>query len=87
MKENVKFCVVCGRIIPAMSLKKVTCSARCRGRKKSGYAPYINYTEPPLCALNDLTEVQRRAAKAGLSYGKYVALDHERRMRGEEIDG
>lgn len=83
MKDRVKFCVVCGRIIPELSQRKVTCSERCRARKKSGYAPFIDYTEPPLHRFEDLTTVQMLAAKAGLSYGQYVAQDYEKRKKGE----
>ena len=71
MEERVKFCVVCGRKIPEMSLRRITCSKFCMTRKKSGYAPYINYEKPP---YEDLTELQKMAQAAGLSYGKYMAL-------------
>lgn len=83
--SKIKFCVVCGRIIPEMSLRKVVCGERCRARKKSGYAPFIDYTEPPLHRFDDLTAVQKLAAEAGMSYGKYVAMDYERR-KDEKID-
>jgi hypothetical protein len=85
--NSIKFCVVCGRTIPELSLRKVTCSERCRARKKCGYAPFIDYTEPPLHRFNDLTAVQKLAANAGMSYGKYVALDYERRQKGEDQYG
>ena len=70
MADKVKFCVVCGRRIPALSLRRRVCSDFCRNRKKSGYAPYINYTCPP---FSDVTEIQLKAAEKGMSYGKYVA--------------
>lgn len=70
MENKVKFCVVCGRRIPELSFRRRVCSDFCRARKKAGYAPYINYTEPP---FDDLTEFQKEAQKKGMSYGKYVA--------------
>ena len=75
--NNVKFCVVCGRRIPEMSLRKVTCSEFCRARKKCGYAPYRNYTRPP---FDDLTMLQQKAQRSGMSYGKFVA-----QMYGKEV--
>ena len=71
MEERVKFCVVCGRKIPQMSQRRITCSKFCMTRKKSGYAPYLNYEKPP---YEDLTHIQKMAHEAGLSYGKYMAL-------------
>ena len=65
-----KFCVVCGRRIPELSLRRRVCSEFCRARKQCGYAPYIHYKSPP---FEDLTELQQKAQAAGLSYGKYVA--------------
>ena len=69
MEEKIKFCVVCGRKIPELSLRRRLCSDFCRRRKKSGYAPYINCTEPP---FNDLTELQQKAQEKGMSYGQYM---------------
>ena len=83
MTDSIKFCVVCGRIIPALSMRRTTCSRRCSARKKAGYAPYADCKEPPLDRCHDLTVVQQLAHAAGLSYGKYVALDYERRRKGE----
>lgn len=81
--ENVKFCVVCGRRIPQLSLRKVTCSEFCRARKKCGYAPYINYTKPP---FDDLTMLQQKAHRAGMSYGKYVALTEGKEVKRSNAD-
>lgn len=72
---NKKFCVVCGRRIPELSQRKVTCSENCRSRYKGGYTPYKDYTEPP---LDDLTSIQKEAQAAGMSYGKYVAMKNNR---------
>lgn len=74
MDNKVKFCVVCGRKIPELSLRQRVCSEFCRRRKKSGYAPYINYTEPP---FDDLTELQRQASSLGMSYGQYMAMKYK----------
>ena len=71
MEREVKFCVVCGMRIPELSLRKISCSKFCYKRKKCGYAPYINYKKPP---FEDLTLLQQKAQKMGLSYGKYMAL-------------
>ena len=70
MEDKVKFCVVCGRRIPELSLRRRICSDFCYRRKKSGYAPYINYTLPP---FSEVTEIQIKAQEKGMSYGKYVA--------------
>jgi hypothetical protein len=70
MESKTKFCVVCGKKIPELSRRKVTCSDYCRSRKKCGYAPYLNYDVPP---FGDLTEYQMAAQKRGMSYGQYVA--------------
>ena len=81
MTDSIKFCVVCGRIIPALSTRRTTCSNRCGISKKNGYAPYADYKEPPLGRLHNLTAVQQLAHAQGLTYGKYVALDYERRRK------
>ena len=70
-KYEIKFCVVCGRRIPELSRRKLTCSDYCKTRKKCGYAPYIDFTEPQ---YDDLATVQKKAREKGLSYGQYVAL-------------
>ena len=69
--DSYKFCVVCGRRIPELSLRRKTCSKYCYRRAKSGYTPYIDYEGPP---YDDLTEIQKKAQSLGLSYGQYVAL-------------
>ena len=81
--EKVKFCVVCGRRIPEMSLRKVTCSEFCRARKKCGYAPYRNYTKPP---FDDLIMLQQKAHSKGLSYGKYVAMTEGKEVTRRNAD-
>jgi hypothetical protein len=70
MDKKKKFCVVCGKRIPELSLRRTLCSDYCRNRKKCGYAPYLNYDLPP---FSELTEMQLEAQKKGMSYGKYVA--------------
>lgn len=83
MENKVKFCVVCGRRIPELSLRRRVCSDFCHRRKKSGYAPYLNYTFPP---FSDVTEIQIKAQEKGMSYGKYVA-SLTNSSRGGEKDG
>lgn len=78
--NKVKFCVVCGRRIPELSLRKRTCSEFCRARKKCGYAPYLHFKEPP---FEDLTRLQQQAQAAGLSYGQYIALRDSGRLNSE----
>jgi hypothetical protein len=70
MENKVKFCVVCGRRIPELSLRKTTCSKFCYKRRKSGFAPFLNCEFPP---YKDLTDYQKEAQKKGMSYGQYVA--------------
>lgn len=70
MQYNGKFCIVCGRRIPELSLRKKTCSEFCRSRSKCGYAPYKDCTELP---YDDLTSIQEEAQSAGMTYGKYMA--------------
>lgn len=70
MEYQGKFCVVCGRRIPELSLRRRTCSDFCRRRKKAGYAPYIDCPELP---YDDLTLLQQQAQASGMSYGKYMA--------------
>ena len=70
MDNKVKFCIVCGRRIPELSIRKKTCSDYCRSRYKCGYAPYKDYEQPP---FGDLTTYQKEAQKRGMSYGQYVA--------------
>ena len=70
LENKIKFCVVCGRRIPELSRRKVTCGPLCRKRKKCGYAPYAESTEPP---YKDLTSIQKEAQALGLSYGQYMA--------------
>jgi len=74
IERKVKFCVVCGRRIPELSRRKITCGPFCRRRKKCGYAPYMNFDKPP---YEDLTALQKKAQSMGLSYGKYMAMVHD----------
>lgn len=80
MENEVKFCVVCGRRIPEISMRRKTCSDFCRRRKKCGYAPYINYKKPP---YEDLTRLQQEAHEKGMSYGKYMAYLYTKESVGE----
>ena len=73
MKYNGKFCIVCGRRIPELSLRRRTCSEFCRSRYKCGYAPYKDCTELP---HDDLTSIQEEAEKKGMTYGKYMATQN-----------
>ena len=75
MKSEVKFCVVCGRRIPEISMRRKTCSDFCQRRKRCGYAPYINYKKPP---YEDLTRLQQQAHEKGMSYGKYMAMKYKK---------
>ena len=75
LNNKVKFCVVCGRRIPELSLRRRVCSDFCRRRFKCGYAPYINYDKPP---FDDLTELQKKAQAKGMSYGQYMATKYEK---------
>ena len=79
-ERKVKFCVVCGRRIPELSRRKVTCGAFCRKRKKCGYAPYIDYKKPP---YEDLTGLQKKAQEQGVSYGKYMAMLYNEKLKTE----
>lgn len=81
MRYYGKFCVVCGRRIPELSLRRRTCSEFCRARKKCGYAPYINYTQLP---YDDLTALQEEAHSAGMSYGKLMAAKYTMDYAGKE---
>ena len=81
MEYQGKFCVVCGRRIPELSLRRRTCSEFCRRRKKAGYAPYIDCPKLP---YEDLTNLQQQAQKAGMSYGKYMATRYKEE-RSERI--
>lgn len=74
MKYYGKFCIVCGRRIPELSLRTRTCSEFCRSRYKCGYAPYKDCTELP---YDDLTSIQEEAERNGMSYGKYVAMKYK----------
>lgn len=81
MNYQGKFCVVCGRRIPELSLRRRTCSEFCHRRKKAGYAPYINCSELP---FKDLTVLQKQAQSEGLSYGKYMAKLYNEQRRERE---
>lgn len=69
--NSYKFCYVCGRRIPELSMRRTTCSPLCSMRKKNGYAPYKKHEKPP---YDDITAVQQKAQAMGLSYGQYVAM-------------
>ena len=70
MCAETKFCVVCGKRIPELSLRKITCGKACYTKKKQGYAPYLEYKKPP---YEDLTALQKKAQECNMSYGKYMA--------------
>lgn len=80
MENQVKFCVVCGRRIPEISMRRKTCSDFCRRRKRCGYAPYINYKKPP---YEDLTRLQQEAQEKGMSYGKYMSYLYSKESVGD----
>ena len=81
MKREVKFCDVCGRRIPETSFRRRVCGEACRQRKKNGYAPYKKFLHPP---YDDLTELQKKAQKEGLSYGNYMAKIYNERNKANE---
>lgn len=78
MKYYGKFCVVCGRRIPELSLRKTTCSEFCRSLYNRGYTPYKDHEGPVFDAL---TAAQMEAAKLGMSYGKYMAMKYNEREK------
>ena len=78
MRYYVKFCIVCGRRIPELSLRRRTCSDFCRSRYNCGYAPYKRYSALP---YDDLTSIQEDAHKMGMSYGKYMAMKYEKQRK------
>ena len=81
MEYQGKFCVVCGRRIPELSMRKKTCSDFCNRRRKCGYAPYLGCVKLP---YNDLTSLQQEAQSAGMSYGKYMAKKYSEKG-GERV--
>ena len=81
MEYQGKFCVVCGRRIPELSLRRMTCSPFCGRRKKAGYAPYIDCPKVP---YDDLTTLQKRAAASSMSYGQYMASLYNEQRRGDK---
>ena len=81
MADKVKFCIVCGRRIPELSLRRKVCSDFCRRRYKSGYTPFINFKNPP---FSELTEMQMKASEKGMSYGQYVASLTNSERSGKE---
>ncbi len=78
MRYYGKFCIVCGRRIPELSLRRRTCSDFCRSRYNCGYAPYKRYSALP---YEDLTSIQEDAHKMGMSYGKYMAMKYEKQRK------
>lgn len=78
MRYYGKFCIVCGRRIPELSLRRRTCSDFCRARYNCGYAPYKRYSALP---YDDLTSIQEDAHKVGMSYGKYMAMKYEKQRK------
>ena len=81
MRYYGKFCIVCGRRIPELSLRRRICSDFCRSRYNCGYAPYKRYSALP---YDDLTSIQEDAHKMGMSYGKYVAMKYENQIKRAE---
>ena len=71
MDNTSKFCIVCGRRIPELSFRRRVCSDFCRRRYKAGYAPFKDCKTVP---YNDLTDLQKAASAAGMSYGQYMAM-------------
>ena len=70
--DKIKWCKVCGRIIPASSSKRCICSEYCRSLSKQGHAAYL---DAPRMSLS-LSETAKLARMQKKSYGKYVA-EHE----------
>ena len=84
MRYYGKFCIVCGRRIPELSLRRKTCSDFCRARYNCGYAPYKSYS---LLPYDDLTSIQEEAHTLGMSYGKYMAMKYEQESKNTERRG
>ena len=75
-KNDIKFCIVCGKRIPSSSNRHKLCSKQCSDRRRVLHrhglpAPYEFATEPPAQAYT-LGEVNAEARRRGMSYGEYM---------------
>ena len=78
-KVYTKKCVICGKEYKSISVRALTCGKQCRNeyhRRK-----YREKRSIKTCNNNSISEVLEKAREAGLSYGKYVA------MEDKNIDG
>lgn len=63
-----------------MNIRDIPLPHFLENHQKWGFAPFLNYTEPP---FSELTEIQLEAQKKGMSYGQYVAsLQREDKNNG-----
>lgn len=67
--DKLKWCKVCGRIIPYTSSRRRVCSDYCRSLSKMGHAAY---EDAPRISLS-ISETEKMARQQNTSYGKYVA--------------
>ncbi len=88
MDSAIKFCIVCGRKIPANSMRRKLCSDRCTLKRKQllrhgQVAPFESCAEPPLQSKT-LGEINAEARKQHMTYGQYMAkLSDERRRKSD----
>lgn len=94
-KVYTKKCVICGKEYKSISVRALTCGKQCRNeyhRRK-----YREKRSIKTCNNNSISEVLEKAREAGMSYGKYVAMedkkeilmevDHEKETYSSNIGG
>lgn len=63
-----KYCVVCGRLISKISLRRDTCSRFCLNRKKAGHTPYEK------SHYKEIDQIKEQAKKYNMTYGQYLVF-------------
>jgi hypothetical protein len=77
-KVYTKKCVICGKEYKSISVRALTCGKQCRDeyhRRK-----YREDRSVKTCNNNSISEVLEKAREAGMSYGKYVAMEDKKEI-------
>ena len=75
MKMKPKKCIICGNTFVPRSGKQIMCSPECRHeRYLKQQRDYQKRTKKKKNSMSTLAEINERARKLGMTYGKYIFM-------------
>lgn len=76
-----KYCEICGRKFETKQPQARMCSDECRKIRAVQWR--AEHKEAGKLRKNKLNEVNRLAREAGMTYGKYVAMQYKEKLKNE----